>query len=126
MRTGAWAGWITGLILLAGCSSEPIGRKAFTDAGILNAAVLDTLTVPDGFAVEVSVGGVIAEKRDDGRMQLLRDATGGIRVVLPDSIALPVGARLLVQGLLRRLHETALIEAETWLYDSTAVPVRSP
>ena len=123
---GAWLGWMVGLIVLAGCSAEPIGRKAFTDAGILDAAVLDTLSVPDGFAVEVSVDGVIAEKRDDGRMIILRDATGGIRVALPDSLALPVGARLLVQGLLRRPHETALLEAETWLYDSTAVPVRSP
>ncbi|NNF57406.1 MAG: hypothetical protein HKN04_04120 [Rhodothermaceae bacterium] len=126
MRRGAWAGWMAGLIVLAGCSAEPIGRKAFTEAGVLDAAVLDTLTVPRGFAVEVSVDGVIADKRDDGRLLLLRDATGGVRVVLPDSLALPVGARLLVQGLLRRPRGTALLEAETWLYDSTAVPVRSP
>lgn len=121
------AGWLVlGVCLIAGCADDRIGRKAFTQAGVLDAATLDTLAIPEGFAREVSVNGVLAEQRDDGRVVLLRDATGGIRIVFPDSLPLPVGARLRVQGLLRRLDETALLEAEHWLYDSTAVPVRSP
>ena len=126
MRYGGWARLLAGFMLLMGCHDAPIGRKAFTADGVFDAATLDTLFVLDGFAREVSVGGVIAEKREDGRMVLLRDASGGIRVVLPDSLPLPVGTRLLVQGLLRRPHGLPLVEAELWLYDSTAVPVRSP
>ena len=61
---------------------------------------------------------------------VIEDATGMLRVVLPDTLSalpgVPVGTRFLAQGLLRQTPEGPVVDAREWLYDSTAVPVRSP
>jgi hypothetical protein len=120
-RRGALA-----LLVLLGCRGEPTERKLLPPERVVDAAALDSLAGER--PVEVSVSGRVAEA-PDGRSVLLDDGTGLVRVVLPDTVRVAVGTRFLAQGLLRREAGDAggvYVEAEAWLYDSTAAPVRSP
>ena len=73
----------------------------------------------------VSVGGFVSTP-DNGHYLVLDDGTGRIPVILPESLALGVGRRLLVQGLVGELEGFPAVFANVWLYDSTGTPVRSP
>jgi len=114
------------LLLALGCREEPAERKVMPLDGVADAAALDTLAGER--PVEVSVSGRVAEP-PDGRHVLLDDGTGLARVVLPDTVEVPVGARFAARGLLRREDGAAggvFVEAEEWLYDSAAALGRSP
>ena len=114
------------LLLLLGCREAPTERKRLPPERVVDAAALDTLAGER--PVEVSVSGTVAES-PSGRVFILDDGTGRVRVVMPDTVRVAVGTRFLVQGLLRRGDDEdggPYLEAEEWLYDSTAVPVRSP
>lgn len=117
---------LLGLVALLGCR-EVKDRKLPAFDGSTPAAALDTLA--GEHPVEVSVSGFVAEPTD-GRLLLLDDGTGRARVKLPDTLtapsAVPVGTRVLAQGLLRRTDDGPVVEAEEWHYDSRAVPSRSP
>ncbi len=116
---------LVGLLGLVACRSEPAPRKLPAFDGAVEVTALDTFTLHEDRDVFVGVSGVVAEAHD-GRVIPLRDATGSVRVVVPDSVGLPVGTRFQARGALRRDAEGRLVEAHEWLYDSTAVPVRSP
>jgi hypothetical protein len=125
MRPGAVPG--LALALLLGCRDAPQDRKLPAFTGSTPAAALDTLAGDE--PVEVSVAGHVAEATD-GRLLLLDDGTGIAAVRLPDTIAaptpVPVGTRVLAQGLLRREDGAPVVLAEEWHYDSPGAPVRSP
>lgn len=116
------------VLVLSSCREpSPDRKRPPLYAGSTPAAALDSLA--GDRPVEVSVSGYVADETD-GRVFLLDDGTGLARVALPDTLSaptpLPVGTRMLAQGLLRRVRGAPLVEAEAWHYDSTAVPVRSP
>lgn len=128
MRRGGAGG--LALLLLLGCREAPQERKLLPPSRVVDAAALDTLA--GDRPVEVSVSGTVAEA-PEGPSVVLDDGTGRVRVVLPDTVRVPVGTRFAAQGLLRREGRRGdggpagvFVEAEAWLYDSTAVPVRSP
>ena len=121
---------VVGLLLVGaalGCRDVVADQKAPAFVGATEAVALDTLST--GRPVEVSVAGIVVEPPADGVI-VLQDPTGAVRVALPDTIArLPdvrTGTLFLAQGLLRQTPEGPVVEAREWLYDSTAVPVRSP
>src|SRR5690606_29089000 len=108
------------LLLLGGCREAPQPRKVPPPyAGSPPPAAFDSLA--GGRPVEVSGSGHGADPTD-GRLLLLDDGTGVAFVLLPDTLAappaLPVGTRVLVQGLLRRVDGRPVVEAEQWHYDS--------
>lgn len=71
----------------------------------------------------VSVGGTVLEQ--DGRRIVLHDVEGPIHVETPESLPLLTGQRLLVTGSVTRDGDMRLVRATEWLYDSSAVVVRS-
>lgn len=106
---------------LMGCGSEGAESK-YTAVGSADIARLDSVDLSGQI---VSVGGFVSTPYN-GRYLVLDDGTGRIPVILPESLALGVGRRLLVQGLVGELEGFPAISADVWLYDSTGTPVRSP
>lgn len=108
-----------GIVLtLAACRPTPERKLPDFDQA-QPIATLDSL-----FGREVSVSGIVADAHD-GTHVPLDDGTGRVTVALPEPAPLPVGTRLLAQGVVQETSEGPVVEAELWLYDSTAVPVRS-
>ena len=106
---------------LMGCGSEGAESK-HAAVGSADIALLDSV---DLSGQVVSVGGFVSTPYN-GHYLVLDDGTGRIPVILPESLALGVGRRLLVQGLIGKLEGFPAITADVWLYDSTGTPVRSP
>ncbi len=106
---------------LMGCGSERVESK-YTAVGSADIAHLDSV---DLSGQVVSVGGYVSIPYN-GYYLVLDDGTGRIPVFLPESLALGVGRRLLIQGLVSELEGFPAISADVWLYDSTGTPVRSP
>jgi len=106
---------------LMGCGSEGAESK-HAAVGSADIALLDSV---DLSGQVVSVGGFVSTPYN-GHYLVLDDGTGRIPVILPESLALGVGRRLLVQGLVGKLEGFPAITADVWLYDSTGTPVRSP
>lgn len=115
---------VLGLLLMAGCQADPSPRKLPADAGAVEIAALDSLSDPGRRPIRVALSGVVADPHD-GREVALTDPSGTVLVRLPTPIGLPVGARLQVRGLLISTPDGLVVDAIEWLYDSTAVPVRS-
>jgi len=107
--------------VLTGCGSKSTDSK-HTGFGASDIALLDSV---DLAGQVVSVGGFVCTPYN-GRYLVLDDGTGRIPVILPESLDLAVGRRLLVQGLVGEMEEYPAIFADVWLYDSTGTPVRSP
>jgi hypothetical protein len=82
----------------------------------------------DGLAEDagpVSVSGVVLEQHDEGRLLLVDDGTGLVFVRLPEPTPMIAGLYLSAWGPVERDGERFTVRATEWLYDSTAVPVRS-
>jgi hypothetical protein len=106
---------------LMGCRSESAESK-HTAVGSADIAHLDSVDLSGQM---VSVGGFVSTPYN-GHYLVLDDGTGRIPVILPESLELGVGRRLLIQGLVGELEGFPAITADVWLYDSTGTPVRSP
>ena len=104
-----------------GCRSEGAESK-HTAIGSADIAHLDSVDLSGQI---VSVGGFVSTPYN-GQYLVLDDGTGRIPIILPESLALGVGWRLLVQGLVGELEGFPAISANVWLYDSMGTPVRSP
>ena len=98
-----------------GCGG-PSAPEADAPTQVLAIGALDTLGGGDYDGV-VSVGGVVID--EDERDLVLQDASGLVRVRLRETPPALDGARLLVQGRLRRDDDELLLDADEWLYDST-------
>lgn len=107
--------------LVAGCHSEDAESK-HTAYGTADIAVLDSVDLSGRV---VSVGGFVSTPFN-GRYLVLDDGTGRIPVILPESLGLPVGRRLMVQGVVGELEGFPAVFADVWLYDSTGTSGRSP
>lgn len=109
-------------LLLAGCERDIDVLPGADESGLAPTTVsaLDSLV-----GRTVSINGRVVDQRADTRTLVLDDGTGLIRVTLPEVLPVLVGQRLFVQGTLRRDDGSAVLDAEEWLYDSTAVSVRS-
>ena len=115
----------------------PIGTLAlFFSACEPDAARLPTLEAPDLHTTtiaaldslaggEVSVNGRVLDQVSGERTLVLDDGTGLIRVAMPETPPSLVGHRLFVRGTVEERSGKPVLEAVEWLYDSTAVSVRS-
>lgn len=109
-------------LLLAGCTRDadaPAGADT-PDLATTTVSALDSLV-----GTQVSINGRVIDQRAGSRTLVLDDGTGLIRVALPEALPILVGHRLFVQGTLRRDNGSPVLEAAEWLYDSTAISVRS-
>jgi uncharacterized protein YdeI (BOF family) len=108
-------------LLFVGCERDDAPALAPIGSGPASTTVsaLDTLSG------EVSINGRVIDQRAGDRTLVLDDGTGLIRVELPEALPVLVGQRLFVQGTVRRADGAPVLEADDWLYDSTAVSVRS-
>src|SRR5690606_31814617 len=119
MRTAV----LFGLVLLtAGCRSGD-GPAAASDEQTLTApiAALDTLAERG----MVSINGRVLDHALGERELVLDDGTGLVRVRLPEDPPGLVGHRLFVRGTLHHTGDSPVVEAVEWLYDSTAISIRS-
>jgi hypothetical protein len=109
-------------LLLAGCNRDgaaPAGDAA-GDLAPTTVSALDSLS-----GGTVSVNGRVIDQPRGARSLVLDDGTGLVRVELPEELPDLTGRRLFVQGTLHRKDGHPVLEASDWLYDSTAVSVRS-
>ncbi len=111
-------------LLLVGCKRDAVTVTG-TDAFDLTTTTVSALDSLAGSDVQVSVNGQVVDQREGERVITLDDGTGLVRVELPETLPMIVGQRLFVQGTLRREDGHPVLEAVEWLYDSTAVSVRS-
>jgi hypothetical protein len=108
-------------LLLIGCAGDadaPTGEAPGLSPTTVSA--LDSLS-----GGTVSVNGRVIDQHSGSRTLVLDDGTGLVRVELPEELPILVGRRLFVQGTLRRDDGAPVLDAVDWLYDSTAVSVRS-
>src|SRR5690554_2453281 len=111
------------VLLLAGCRDEAAPDEAAPPATTTTiVSALDSLA---GSGAPVSINGHVVDQRPGERELTLDDGTGLVRVELPETLPLLEGQRLFVQGTLRREDGLPVLAAAEWLYDSTAVSVRS-
>jgi len=108
-------------LLLVGCERD----TAPTLASDISRAESTTISALDSLAGDVSINGRVVDQRSGERTLILDDGTGLVRVDLPEALPILVGHRLFVQGTLRREDDGPVLDAQEWLYDSTAVSVRS-
>ncbi|MEM1043441.1 MAG: hypothetical protein AAGI91_12530 [Bacteroidota bacterium] len=95
---------------------------------VLDVPDLRTTTIAglDSLAgAEVSVSGRVLDQPAGTRTLVLDDGTALIRVTLPETPPGLVGHRLFVRGTVSEDGGEPFLDAEEWLYDSTAVSVRS-
>lgn len=119
MRTAAFLGL---LLLATGCRSDDGPATASDDQALATSiAALDTLAERGS----VSISGRVLDHALGERELVLDDGTGLVRVRLPEDPPGLVGHRLFVSGTLRRADDAPLVEAVEWLYDSTAISIRS-
>jgi len=112
------------LVVLAGCR-RPAGIPLLSgpeEAQPTLAHDFDTLAENVG---PVSVSGIVLEQHDNGQLLLLEDATGLVFVRLPEPTPMIAGLYVSAWGPVDRDGEHLVVRATEWLYDSTAVPVRS-
>ncbi len=109
-------------LVFTGCEPDagPLPALDAPPLHITTVAALDSL--PEA---EVSVNGRVLEQAPRARELVLDDGTGLVRVTMPETPPSLVGHRLFVRGVLRADGGQPVIEAVEWLYDSTAVSVRS-
>jgi predicted small lipoprotein YifL len=113
------------LLTLAACGREGPALPFMggdPDVQTLNADQLDTLTVN---GVTVSVSGTVLDQDETGRRLIVDDGTGLVQVELPEAVPMLSGLRFSAWGPLERRDDGPVVRATEWLYDSTAVPVRS-
>ncbi len=109
-------------LLLVGCTRDADTRTD-ADAAVL---ALTTVSALDSLAEgPVSLNGQVIDQRSGSRTLVLDDGTGLVRVEFPEALPVLVGRRLFVQGTLRRDDGQPVLDAAEWLYDSTAISVRS-
>lgn len=111
-------------LLASGCRTDDTLPDApgEIDLTATTVSALDSLARRGG---QVSVNGRVTDQRQGERVVTLDDGTGLVRVELPEALPMIVGQRLFVQGTLRQVDGSPVLEAAEWLYDSTAVSVRS-
>lgn len=111
-------------LLLAGCEREhPLDPAAADDATATTfVSALDSLAEAGGI---VSINGRVSDQAEDTRELVLDDGTGLVRVRLPEEPPVLIGHRLFVRGALRQDDGMPVVEAVEWLYDSTAISIRS-
>ncbi len=112
---------LTAALLLSACRGNQADSKR-TSIGPTDIARLDSVDLSGQF---VSLGGFVFTPYN-GHYLVLDDGTGRIPIILPESLRLGVGHRLLVQGLVGELEGFPAVNADTWLYDSTGVAAHSP
>lgn len=108
-------------LLLVGCERD----TAPTVTPIESGPETTTVSALDTLSGEVSINGRVVDQRAGDRTLVLDDGTGLVRVDLPEVLPVLVGQRLFVQGTVRQQDGAPVLDAEEWLYDSTAVSVRS-
>ncbi len=120
MRTAAFLGL---LLLAAGCRSGDGPAATDPDDQSLTASIaaLDTLAERG----TVSITGRVLDHALGERELVLDDGTGIVRVRLPEDPPGLVGHRLFVRGTLHHDDDSPVVEAVEWLYDSTAISIRS-
>lgn len=120
MRT---ATFLVLLLLAAGCRSGDGPAATAPDEQTLTASIaaLDTLEERGS----VSISGRVLDHAVGERELVLDDGTGLVRVRLPEDPPGLVGHRLFVRGTLRRADDATVVDAVEWLYDSTAISIRS-
>lgn len=115
--------FLSAFLLITGCKSDDSPTATEPEETTLTASIaaLDTL----GERASVSINGRVLDHAPGERELVLDDGTGLVRVRLPEDPPGLVGHRLFVHGALRRHDDAPLVEAAEWLYDSTAISVRS-
>lgn len=108
-------------LLFVGCEQD----AAPTLNPTLSRAEPTTVSALDTLSGDVSINGRVVDQRAGDRTLVLDDGTGLVRVELPEALPVLVGHRLFVQGTVRREDGDPVLDADEWLYDSTAVSVRS-
>lgn len=104
------------VLLCAGCGAG--------DASEVRSAMIAELDTLSG-ASTVAITGTVVEL-DGQRSALVHDQSGSVRVEFPERVNVAEGTSLAIQGVLSHTDAGPVVSARTWLYDSTAVPVRSP
>lgn len=113
------------VVLFAACGEDsplPLGKADDEVVTPTTVSALDSLADLDGM---VSINGRVSDHAENERELLLDDGTGLVRVRMPEDLPPLVGHRLFVRGTLRRSDGAPVLQAVEWLYDSTAVSVRS-
>ena len=108
-------------LLFVGCERDTAPNVAPIESG----TETTTVSALDTLSGEVSINGRVVDQRAGARTLVLDDGTGLVRVELPEVLPVLVGQRLFVQGTVRQQEGAPVLDAEEWLYDSTAVSVRS-
>lgn len=108
-------------LLFVGCERD----AAPTVDPIKSGPAPTTVSALDTLSGVVSINGRVIDQRTGARTLVLDDGTGLVRVELPEVLPVLVGQRLFVQGTVRREDGAPVLAADEWLYDSTAVSVRS-
>ena len=111
--------------LLAGCRSDDGTRPGSSDSSDLASTTVSALDSLARIGSQASINGRVAEQQPGERVLTLDDGTGLVRVELPEDLPMLVGQRLFVQGTLRQEDGRPVLDAQEWLYDSTAVSVHS-
>lgn len=112
------------VLFFVGCRGGD-DAPARTDTLALTTTTVSALDSLAGSNAQVSVNGQVVDQRPGERVLTLDDGTGLVRVELPEVLPLLVGQRLFVQGTLHQEDGRPVLNAAEWLYDSTAVSVRS-
>jgi hypothetical protein len=113
------------VLFLVGCRGDERagpGEPGSLDLAATTVSALDSLAAS---GAQVSINGRVSDQRAGERVLTLDDGTGLVRVELPEALPMLVGQRLFVQGTLRQEDGRPVLDAAEWLYDSTAVSVRS-
>jgi hypothetical protein len=110
------------VFLVAGCNRDADGPADTVASGLAPTTVSALDSLAEGI---VSINGRVVDQQAGARTLVLDDGTGLVRVDLPEALPVLVGRRLFVQGSLRREEGGPVLDAQEWLYDSTAVSVRS-
>ncbi len=118
---GRATGLLLAYALVVGCGPGNLESKR-TALGSVDIALLDSTDLSGRV---VSVGGAVSTPFN-GQYLILDDGTGTVPVILPESLDLDIGRRLLVQGLVGELEGFPAVLADVWLYDSTGITVHSP
>lgn len=116
---------LVSVLLLAACGDDVpaiLDPTPEPETQPATAAGLDSLARE---GVPASLDGRVVEQELGARRLLLDDGTGLVWVELPEAPPPLVGRRLFVRGPLVEDDSALVLRAVEWLYDSTAISVRS-